>query len=145
MYFKQVKFKEFRESIEQATFRTNDEKECISFGSTGVLKCLKDIEKLYTRYFLILDDNDNDNICAYIALPRNGRMSFFVSDNIKHKLGFVKELRNIAKWYTDNYETTIFTKTANWYNEANKINVLVGFKKQTMYDEYTVWVYENKR
>jgi len=145
MYYKQVDKKYFMSVIEKAEFRTKDEEECISFGSKSVKMCLRNSIKDFNKYFLIIDDKDNDSICAYIIMPRDGYLSLFVSKNIKHHKSFVKTLHDLAEWYVNTYEDMFYVNTSNWYKEAIKINKLIGMDMYSLYDNYTTWIYSKNK
>jgi hypothetical protein len=145
MYFKLTDKETFMKLVDRTKFRYEDEVEIKQFGIKNVQTAFSKIDGRTTRWALIVDDKDNNNICAFIALPRDGYMSFFTNINIKHHIAFIKELKNIVNWYTDNYETTLFTRTANWYKEAIKINKIVGFKPFEVGDTSTLWIFEKDR
>lgn len=127
-------------------FRSQDEIEARQFGNIPVIEHYKMAAQYpFTRWFQIVDDEDGNNICAIIALKRDGMMTFFANSNIKNKIAFIRELKNIADWYTSNYETTIFTRTASWYDDANRINKIVGFRILVKGDNEAIWVYEKDR
>lgn len=143
MKLKETNYNDLIASAGSIRFRNQDIRESMEYGA----KHIEDnyMFDRYSRYFMLY----NNNIpIAPIQIKRDGFISFFISSELEpvgDGLKLIKTLRNLLKWYTDNYETTLFVRTANWYNEANRINAMVGFKKYRIMQDYTIWVYENNR
>lgn len=136
--------KTFLETIKNIDFKENDIKEAQEFGCKDIYECYENVAQRYSRYVLI---KEKSKTLVPIILDRCGYLTFFVSKELdpRKALSFVKEIKRLANWYTNNYETTIFVKVANWYREANRIVKLVGFKPYIQSDEYTIYVYERIR
>jgi len=128
------------EKAENIEYREDDIKEAKQYGCKTVFECYKRASERYSRYFLVVDNN---KVIAPIVLNRCGYLTFFVNKELSPNkaISFVRELKKLAKWYTDNYEKTIFVKTANWYKEAKRLNKLVGFKPYILRTSETIWVY----
>jgi hypothetical protein len=144
MTWEQVDQNAALEAAKEIKYRNQDIKEALDYGCKSVFGCYEAVKDRHTRWFLI---KDGTTVVAPIALKRDGYLTFFVNRDLapEKALAFIRALRDIAKWYTDNYETTIFVKTANWYKEAQRINKLVGFKPYILTNKTTIWVYEAKR
>ena len=124
-------------------YRNQDIRESHLFGSKSILDNYK--YKRFSRYYIIYL---KDKPIVPIQIDRTGFISFFISNElepVKDGIKLVKFLKATLKWWTDNYETTLFVKTANWYKEANKLNRLIGFKQYKIFTDYSIWVYENNR
>ena len=124
-------------------YRNQDIRESQLFGSKSILENYK--YKRFSRYYIIYL---KDKPIVPIQIDRTGFISFFISSElnpINDGLVLVKTLKKLLQWWTDNYETTLFVKTANWYKEANKLNKIIGFKEVLISDEYSIWEYRNNR
>ena len=124
-------------------YRNQDIRESQLFGSKSILDNYK--YKRFSRYYIIYL---KDKPIVPIQIDRTGFISFFISNElepVEDGIKLVKFLKAILKWWTNNYETTLFVKTANWYKEANKLNRLIGFKQYKIFTDYSIWVYENNR
>ena len=92
----------------------------------------------FAKYFIVVED---DTPIVTVMLQRDGHIIFFISKDVKNKVALIRVLKKLSN-KTVRRCGAIITKTANWYNEANKLNKIIGFKKYEIYDYYTFWVKE---
>lgn len=143
MILKQTNYEDLLGVVGSIKYRNQDVRESFVLGCKNISDNYK--YSRYNRYYILY----NNNIpIVPIQIDRLGFIVFFISKDLEpiaDGLKLVKKLKVLLKWYTDNYETTLFVKTANWYKEANKLNRIIGFTKYIVNKDFTIWVYENKR
>jgi len=143
MKIKQVDYDTLKTASGSIKYRNQDIVESKGFGAINVSDNY--VYDKFSKYYIIYKDNKP---IVPIQIKRNGFINFFISSELEpvgDGLVLVKILKQLLKWWTDNYETTLFVKTAEWYKEANKLNKIIGFKKYLIADKYTIWTYNNNR
>ena len=143
MKIKQVDYKTLVPIAGSIKYRNQDIIESKGFGAINIVDNYK--YNRASKYYIIYN---KDKPIVPIQIDRTGFINFFISSElnpINDGLVLVKTLKKLLQWWTDNYETTLFVKTANWYKEANKLNKIIGFKEVLISDEYNIWEYKNNR
>jgi len=125
----------FYENIEAITYRNQDIKETFDFGCKGIKDCYDKATHKFARYFILEEDG---RPIVTVMLQRNGHIIFFISDTVNNKLALIKELKKLANKVTECCGA-IITKTANWYEEAKRLNLIMGFVTLSIRDGYTYY------
>ena len=137
MRIAELKRTEFLEVVGSIRYRNQDIKEAMEFGCKDIADCYEKMKKEWARYFVAYE---GENPVLTVALQRDGHIIFFISDSIQHPIRLTKAMRRFAKKMTKNCGP-IITKTASWYEEANRFNKLVGFSLWKVFNRYALWVY----
>ena len=143
MKIKQVDYETLVPIAGSIKYRNQDIVESKGFGAINIVDNYK--YNRTSKYYIIYN---KDKPIIPIQIDRTGFISFFISSELEpvvDGLKLARFLKTILKWWTDNYETTLFVKTAHWYKEANKLNKLIGFKEVLISNEYSIWEYKNNR
>ena len=128
----------FLSTIKEISYRNQDITEAHQFGCNGIYGCYKKANHRFAKYYIIYE---GDTPKCTVMLQRDGHIIFFISKDIENKVGLIRELKRLADEVVSS-AGAIITKTANWYNEANRLNRLIGFKKYHILDYFTLWVKE---
>lgn len=129
----------FFKKAKEIQYRNQDIREAFMLGCPkGVVQCFENANHHAAKYFIGYEDRKPK---LAIILQRDGYLVFFISKNIKRKIALIKALKKIANRITKRCGA-IYTRTANWYKEANRLNELIGFKKHILEDDFTVWTLE---
>jgi len=138
MQYSQLSREAFLVVVDSITYREQDIKEARMFGCPDIKSCYLKADWLFTNYYVIYED---DVPIVTILLQRDGNIVFFISNTVKKHMTLIKGLRKFAKETVDKVGP-IITKTAYWYEEAQRINKLIGFKNLQKYNNYGLYYYE---
>jgi len=139
MFYKMVDKDKFYSTVNTIKYRTNDIREAYEFGASSIKVCYDKAKHKFARYCIVYED-DNRPIVT-IMLQRDGNMVFFISKDVSSPIALIRLLNNLASDTAKN-SGAIFTRTANWYKEALRLNKLTGFKLYQKYDGYNLYVRE---
>ncbi len=136
MYYNELSREPFIDIVSWMDYRDDDIKEAIEFGCTGVPGCYNRADHLFAKYFVVYDDNDQP--VATVQLQRNGNIIFFIRKNVTNHIGLIRCLKELA---TSTVECcgAKTTKTAYWYDEAQRINKIIGFKALTLHNYFGIY------
>jgi len=137
MLVKTVSREDFYKAIDGIDYREQDIKEAFEFGCTSIKVCYDKANHSFARYYLICEDNGTPVVT--IMLQRDGHLVFFISNIISSHISLVKALKRLAD-ETILWVGPIFTKTAYWYTEAQRLNKLIGFRPYQKYNRYGIYV-----
>jgi len=126
----------FFDIITTITYREDDEKEAKAFNCLSVVDCYHKSPDRFNKYFIVYED---DRPVAPIILARNANLTFFISKTINSPIGVIRCLKDLAKKTVDCCGP-IVTKTATWYDEAQRMNKIIGFRPMAIYDGYGHYV-----
>ena len=138
MYIKELEAEAFMEVVEAMEYRFNDTREAKEFGCAGVPTCYLNANHRFAKYYVLYE---NDIPVVTIILQRDGMLVFFIAKKIEKHITLIRMLKAFARETVDKVGP-IATKTALWYTEAQRLNVLIGFKDYELYDEYGIYVLE---
>jgi hypothetical protein len=127
---------EFFDIVRSIEYRDDDIKEALEFGCSSIENCYRKALHAFNKYYIVYEGNNP--VCT-IQLARNGNITFFIAKNIKSPIHLVRKLRELATNVVYHCGP-IVTKTASWYNEALRLNKLVGFKTLKLYNGYGLYV-----
>ena len=128
----------FLNEVSNIEYREDDIREANEFGCLDIHNCYMKAQKHFSRYFIVYEDMRP--ICS-IMLQRDGNIIFFISKNVKHKIKLIKVLRKLANKIV-NCCGPIITKTASWYDEALRLNKIIGFMPYKLFNEFGLYVLE---
>jgi hypothetical protein len=134
----QVDRENFLSVVDSMTYRNQDIREAQQFGCSSVPACYKRIKDRFARYYIVYEDTKP---IVTVMLKRDGNIVFFIASEVKHHIGLIKCLKELATLTVKN-AGAIMTKTAYWYEEAQRMNKLIGFKPYQKYDYYGLYVLE---
>ena len=136
--YEEVSYDTFFSAVKSIEYREDDIKEAKEFGCIDILNCYRKALKPFSRFFVVYEDDIP--VCT-ILLRRDGNIVFFISKDIKYKIGLIRILRKLSKKVV-RCCGSIITKTASWYDEALRMNKLIGFKPYKLYNKYGLYVLE---
>jgi len=130
----------FYNAVRSIEYREDDIKEAKQFGCPELIHCYDKAFHVHARYFIVYE---NLRPVVTVMLARNGDIVFFISKDINNKIGLIKTLRKFSK-ETVKAAGPIYTKTAYWYEEAMRMNKLIGFVPFVLSDDYGIYSLEEK-
>ena len=136
--YKEVDRDVFFKDASSITYRDDDIKEAKEFGCSSIIACFNRALAPFSRFFIVYEDEVA--VCA-IMLRRDGNIVFFISNTIKSNIGLIKKLRELAHLVVGCCGT-IITKTALWYDEAQRLNNIIGFKPYKLNDKFGLYILE---
>ena len=136
--YKEVDLQTFLDTVDQIEYRNQDITEAFQFGCDGIIGCYRKAKHRWARYFVVYED---ERPIVTVMLQRDGHIIFFISKDVNNSIALIRELIRLATSVV-NCCGAIITKTANWYEEAKRVNRLVGFREWQIYNNYTLWVKE---
>ena len=137
MKWVEVNKKDFFDAVNSIHYRNQDIREAQQFGCKNVPDCYHKANKAFARYFLVLDDGTP---VVTVMLQRDGHIVFFISKDISSPIKLIRTLRRLARKQTS-CVYPIITRTANWYDEAVRINKLIGFSLWKESEKSSLWIY----
>jgi len=130
----------FYDAIRSIEYREDDIKEARLFGCPELIHCYDKAFHHHARYFIVYEDL---RPVVTVMLARNGDIVFFISKDVNNKIGLIKTLKKFSK-ETVKAAGPIYTKTAYWYKEAQKMNKVIGFIPLRLTDDYGIYVLEEE-
>ena len=137
MFYKLVGKDEFYSAINIIKYRINDIREAHEFGAESIKVCYDRANHNFAKYYIVYEDNGVPIVT--VMLQRDGNLVFFISGTVSSPIALIKLLKGLANNTVANIGA-IFTKTINWYNEAIRLNGLIGFRLYQRYDSYDIYV-----
>ena len=134
--YKEVDKEVFFAAASNITYRDDDIREAQEFGCEDVINCFKKALSPFARYFIVYEDSRP--ICAVI-LRRDGNIVFFIDKVVNHKVKLIRVLKKLARRVVRKCGP-IITKTASWYNEALRLNRLIGFVPYKLFNGFGLYV-----
>ncbi len=132
----EVSREEFFTAVNSITYRNQDIIEAIEFGCTDILDCYMRAKHRFAKYFIVEEDGTP---IVTVMLQRDGHIIFFISNNVQNNITLIRVLKRLAN-RTVRRAGAIITKTALWYEEAQRLNRLIGFRDYQIYDYFGYYV-----
>ena len=126
----------FFDAVSAIKYRADDIKEAYQFGCDEISHCYTKADQQFARYFIVYE---SERPIATVMLERKGNIVFFISEEIKSHIGLIRALKELSRKTVRN-AGPIFTKTAYWYKEAQKMNKVIGFKPIILKDDYGIYI-----
>ena len=128
----------FLDTVRSITYRNQDIREALEYNCESILDCYLKAKHRFAKYFIVKED---DRPIVTVMLQRDGHIIFFISDTVNNNISLIRELKTLANT-TVNNAGAIITKTALWYEEAQRLNRLIGFRDYQIYDYFGYYVKE---
>jgi len=136
--YKEVDRVEFYSAINSITYRNQDIAEAIEFGCDNIVDCYNKAKHRFAKYYVVYEDGI---AIATVMLQRDGYIIFFISNNVQNNVSLIRTLKKLAN-RTVRRAGAIITKTALWYEEAQRLNRIIGFVDYQIYDYFGYYVKE---
>jgi hypothetical protein len=133
-----VSREDFYNAINSITYRNQDIAEAQQFGCSTIEDCYNKAKHRFASYYVIYEDTVP---IVTVMLQRDGYIIFFISNNVQNSLALIRVLKELADMVVM-CAGPIITKTAYWYEEAQRLNKIIGFKEYQLYDYFGYYVKE---
>ena len=137
MRIEEVDRERFLMKVAEIRYRNQDIREAHEFGCKNIRDCYERADRHFARYFVGYED---ETPVLTVMLQLNRYIVFFISKDVEKPIRLVRGLRRFARKMT-RHCAPIITKTANWYDQAIRLNKLVGFVPWVIRDGYSLWVF----
>ena len=142
VYLQCVKTTTFFKAVNEAVYNPLDEREAYEFGYRNVKDAYRSAKIGYARFYLV---KHGDDVLVPILLQRDGMLIFFTTNKLQdaNVHGLVRVLRKIAR-KTVHGCGSIFCISAPWYDQANKLLKITGFRIVRKRPDMIEWVNDGK-